>query len=93
MSSKGQTTTDHEEIRRWAEARGGRPMAAHGAGDGESQVIRLAFPNAPNSDPEGLQPISWDEWFRQFDENDLALLIEETTSAGEQSRFNKLVSR
>ena len=93
MSSKGKATTDHDEIRRWAEARGGRPMAVRGTEDGDSRMIRLAFPDAPDSNTEDLDPISWDEWFRQFEENDLALLIEERTSEGKQSNFNKLVSR
>lgn len=36
---------------------------------------------------------SWDEWFRSFDENDLAFLYQEETKDGAGSRFSKLVSR
>ncbi|HLT45906.1 MAG TPA: hypothetical protein VK002_01645 [Rubricoccaceae bacterium] len=93
MSSKGKATTDHDEIRRWAEVRSGRPMAVRAIPGGDTRVIRLAFPDLPHADAEGLDPISWDEWFRQFEADDLALLIEETTSDGRRSTFNKLVSR
>jgi hypothetical protein len=86
------TTTDHEEIRRWAEERGAWPAevetTARGGGTG---IIRLDFPGFSG---EGkLQRISWDEWFQKFDENGLALLVQEKTAAGQKSNFNKLVSR
>src|SRR5690606_7480072 len=93
MTTKGKTTTDHDEIRRWAEARGGRPMAVRDEGEEGREPIRLAFPGASAEDAEGLAPVSWGGWFERFDRHGLALLIEETTSMGQQSRFNKLVSR
>ena len=43
-------TTDHDEIREWAEARGGRPAAVrktHGKDD--PGIIRIEFPDAPNA--------------------------------------------
>lgn len=91
--SKGsRTTTDHDEIRQWAEARGAKPACVRGTGgQGDAGMIRLDFPGY--SGAESLQPIGWDEWFRQFDENDLALLYQETTAGGEPSNFSKLVSR
>lgn len=91
--SAAKSTTDHEEIRRWAEERGGKPAVVrrtHGDGGG---VIRLAFPNAPQSEDEALEEISWDEWFRQFDDSNLALLYQEKTSDGQKSNFNKIVGR
>lgn len=54
-------------------------------------MIRLDFPGY--SGAESLQPISWPQWFRQFDENNLALLVQEKTSRGQTSNFNKLVNR
>ena len=86
------TTTDHDEIRRWAESRGARPACVRGTGGGDDTgMIRLDFPGY--SGAESLQPIDWDQWFQAFDENGLALLYQETTAGGEQSNFNKLVSR
>jgi hypothetical protein len=40
-----------------------------------------------------LQPISWDQWFDKFEQQDLALMVQDTTAGGEKSNFNKLVSR
>lgn len=87
-----QTTTDHEQIRQWAESRGARPACVRGTGGGgDTGMIRLDFPGFSGED--SLQEISWDEWFQQFDENNLALLCQETTKDGQPSNFNKLVSR
>lgn len=82
------STTDHQEIRRWAEKHGGRPAAVrrtHRGGD--VGIIRIMFPKAAQSEHDALEEISWDEFFRQFDESELALLYEE------DSMFNKIVGR
>ena len=90
--ASAQPMTDHEEIRRWAEERGARPACVRGTGgEGDPGMIRLDFPGFSGGD--SLQEISWDEWFRQFDENNLALLVQDTTGRGRKSNFNKLVSR
>jgi hypothetical protein len=92
MASTSQTLTDHEEIRRWAEERGAKPACVKGTGDkGDVGMIRLDFPGY--SGEQSLQEISWDEWFESFDENELALIVQERTAAGEKSNFNKLISR
>lgn len=84
--------TEHEEIRRWAEERGAHPACARGTGGKEdTDMIRLDFPGW--SGPESLQPIEWDQWFRKFDEDNLALLVQEQSRPGEKSNFNKIVSR
>jgi hypothetical protein len=56
-------------------------------------MIRLEFPGAPGARDANLQEISWDDWFKKFDESGLALLYEETTADGQKSNFNKLVKR
>lgn len=85
-------TFDHNEIRRWAEERGAKPACVKGTGGhGDIGMIRLDFPGY--SGEESLQPISWEEWFKKFDERNLALLYQETTADGQKSNFNKLVSR
>ena len=81
-------TTDHDEIRKWAEARGGRPAVVRG-----TEILRLEFPNAPNADDDDLEEISWDQFFEKFDEADLALLHQEKTADGKKSNFNKLIGR
>ena len=84
--------TDHDEIRKWAEERKGKPSCVKGTGGkDDTGMIRLDFPGYSGKD--SLQEISWDEWFQKFDENGLALLVQEKTAAGQKSNFNKLVSR
>ncbi len=39
------------------------------------------------------RPGSWDDWFRKFEGQRLALVYQDQTEGGEQSNFNKLVSR
>ena len=84
--------TDHRRIREWAEARDAQPACVKGTGGkNDTGMIRLDFPGYSGED--SLQAISWDEWFRSFDENKLALLVQEETADGTRSNFNKLVSR
>lgn len=81
-STTSKITTNHDEIRRWAEERKARPAAANAA-------IRLAFPG----DDESLMEISWDKWFERFEHRKLALLYQEETAGGERSSFNEIVTR
>lgn len=84
--------TDHDRIRRWAEARKARPACITGpGGDHGSGRIRLDFPDVVGGD--SLEAIGWDEWFRQFDAHHLALLIQEETPDGQRNNFNTLISR
>jgi hypothetical protein len=90
--STSHALTDHEEIRRWAESRHARPSCVKGTGGGHDVgMIRLNFPGY--SGEESLQDISWDDWFSQFDDNQLALVVQDRTASGEHSNFNKLVRR
>jgi hypothetical protein len=92
-SSSTRTTTDHEAIRRWAEQRGGRPAVVRGTGDGDGDagVLRIDFPGGAGDDE--LEPISWDEWFRKFEEENLAFLYQDRRAGGQDSTFFKLVRR
>jgi hypothetical protein len=91
-SSSTKQTTDHDEIRRWVEAHGGRPARVKGTGDGDDPgVLRIDFPGGAGEDE--LEPISWGDWFRKFDEENLSFLYQEQQSGGEDSTFFKLVRR
>ena len=91
-SAAARPLTDHDEIRQWAEDRGARPSRVSGTGVAEDVgMIRLDFPGY--SGGESLEEISWDEWFDNFDERNLALMVQDETASGEISNFNKLVSR
>lgn len=89
MSKKTQRTTDHETIRKWAEARDGKP-AVISRNEEKTEMLRLNFPGYAE---ENLEEIDWDEWFDIFEENNLALIYQEETKEGESSNFNKLVNR
>jgi hypothetical protein len=92
MASSSKTTTNHNEIRKWAEARDGKPVTVRGTGDGdEPGVLRIDFPGGAGGDR--FEEISWDEWFQKFDENNLAFLYQDKKADGETSTFFKLISR
>jgi hypothetical protein len=81
-------TTDHDTIRRWAEGKGGKPAAVERTPQaGDVGIIRILFPDAPQSEHEAPAEISWDEFFEEFDKRKLALLYET------HSLFSKLVGR
>jgi hypothetical protein len=93
--SEGKTTTDHDEIREWAEERGGVPASVKGTGGGkkgrgdEVGILRLDF--EPRD--EELEEISWEEFFEKFDKEKLAFLYQEETADGKTSRFHKFINR
>ncbi|WFU06495.1 hypothetical protein QA648_25665 (plasmid) [Rhizobium sp. CB3171] len=85
--SASQTTTEHDKIRNWVKARNGRPARVKGAKKGG--ILRIDF----GRPEETLEEISWEEFFRIFDENELAFLYQEKTESGDKSWFTKFVSR
>lgn len=83
-----EVTTDHDAIRNWAERKGGKPAAvARTHQSGDIGIVRIMFPEAPQSEHDALTEISWDEFFDKFEERQLALLYEE------DSMFSKLIGR
>jgi hypothetical protein len=85
VMSSAKRTTDHDEIRTWAESRGGVPAIVKGTGEG---VLRIDFVGPGSDGPDAnLEQVGWDEWFRVFDDRGLELLY---VPEGE-SRFFKLV--
>ena len=88
--SEAEKVTDHKRIKAWAEARGGRPSrVAATAGKGGDGILRFDF----GEKDDALEEISWDEFFKIFDDSKLALLEQEETKSGAKSRFAKFVSR
>ena len=81
-------STDHDEIRKWAEAKGGKPAAVKRTHTGDDVgIIRVMFPDAPNSEHDALVEISWDEFFEEFEKRNLALLHDP------DSMFSKVIGR
>jgi hypothetical protein len=92
-SDTSKTTTDHEEIRRWVDERGGRPARVKGTerGGDDVGILRIDFPGAGGDD--SLEEISWDEFFKEFEDKQLAFVYQDRTADGQISRFNKFVKR
>jgi hypothetical protein len=91
--SDSKTTTDHDTIKQWAEARDGAPATVRGTerGGDDAGILRFDFPGGAGEDE--LEHISWDEFFQKFDESGLALLYQEEKASGEGSTFFKFVKR
>ena len=91
-SSESKVTTNHEEIRRWVEERGGHPARVKDTESKKSQgLLRIDYPGF--SGEGSLEAISWDEFFEGFDDNKLAFLYQDKTKDGKESRFSKLIER
>lgn len=93
MSDRSKTTTDPETIRQWIEERKGRPMIVKGTeskGEGAG-LLRIDFPGYDGGD--GLEEVSWAEFFDTMERKNLALVYQEETPDGAMSRFNTFVSR
>ena len=86
--SDSKTTTDHKQIKKWAEARDARPATVSGTGkNGEAGILRRDF--GPKEDK--FDEISWEEFFEKFDQEKLAFLYQDKTADGRVSRFHKFV--
>jgi len=83
-------TTNHDEIRRWAEQRDGHPATVRGTADRDEDagLLRIKF-----RDDEDLEDIGWNDFFEKFDEEKLAFLYQDKTADGGKSRFFKFVER
>ena len=58
----------------------------------DADILRILF--TEDADRGGLEEVPWDEFFRTFDDRNLAFLYQEATKGGgEPSRFHKFVDR
>ena len=89
--AQGKSTTDHDEIRKWVEERGGRPSRVRSTTgkDDEGGILRIDF-----GEPEAsLEEISWEDFFTIFEDRELAFLYQDEKAKGSKSYFCKLVHR
>ena len=71
-------TTDHAEIRRWADAQRAVPMEIQqNVFDSEPARLHFVF-GRPGVDRKDLKAISWEHFFAVFDLLGLALVYDET---------------
>src|SRR5579872_3012965 len=90
MPDESRYTVDHEEIRRWAERRGGRP-AALGRARGRITGLRVDFPEYRIK--AAFQRITWDRFFDAFETARWGFVYHEKTGAGQLSHFYRFVER
>jgi hypothetical protein len=77
-------------IQHWAEDRKAQPATIEGGNESDRpRVLRFDFPGYGG---QSLHAISWDDWFRTFDERDLVFLFQEHQKAGNDSNFFHLDS-
>lgn len=87
-SGESLITTDHEVIKQWAAERDASPATVPGTEHGNRKgVLRFDFPGYGGQD---LEHISWDEWFKTFDERKLNFIYQEHKKDGKQSNFFRL---
>ncbi len=88
MSGKSKTTTDHEEIKRWVEARGGSPAQVKGSGTAKQPgILRIDYPGFSGEDT--LEAVEWEAFFETFENRKLAFVYD----TAKESRFSKLIDR
>ena len=90
--ASSKTTTELEVIQKWAEERDGKPSRVKSTADDEGGgLLRIDFPGYSGKD--SLEEISWDDWYKTFQERNLEFLYQEHTAGGKESRFFKLISK
>lgn len=82
------TTRNHDVIQHWAEERHATPATVPGTEhQGRKGVLRFDFAGYGGGN---LQHISWEEWFKTFDERELNFIYQEHKTDGSQSNFFRL---
>jgi hypothetical protein len=89
--SSARTTTNHEEIRKWVEKRGGHPAVVSATENkgGASGLLRIDYDEPGGNDDDRLHRITWNEFFEIFDRNGIAFLYDPDSD----SRFSKFVQK
>jgi hypothetical protein len=83
-------TRNHQLIRSWAEARQAEPATGEATRSGPATVdvndggagIRFNFPGFG-----AFRPISWDEWFANFDHHECAFVYDNDSTAPVSNRY------
>jgi hypothetical protein len=83
-------TRDHEVIRQWAEKRQAVPATGEATASGPATVdvkdggagVRFNFPGTGS-----YRPISWEEWFGNFDTHDCAFVYDNDATVPASNRY------
>ena len=94
--------TEHETIRNWAAARAGAPAIVDiSPASGTQPMLRIVFGQNAYQDHDqaerpvnagGFDLVEWDDWFKLFDERELALVVAEDMP-GVRDEFHELIRR
>jgi hypothetical protein len=92
MSTTKQTH-DHQTIKDWATKRDAVPAKVKGTGkESDEGVLRIHFPQKSENNDD-FEQIEWDDFFENFEENNLDLIYQDKKADGEISTFHKFVQR
>ena len=80
-------TIDHQVIRSWARRLNARPSTFEG--DEHPWPLLFSF----GSEVTGVQEISWDRFFSEFERADLAFIYRDIGPGGEVDDFHEFVKR
>jgi hypothetical protein len=82
-------TTNHDAIKSWTEERGGKP-AVNSEKSVDSKVLEIDFDKKGS---KSLKQVSWNEFFKDFDEENMAFLYQDKTLEGKNSTYYRLIFR
>lgn len=89
--------TKAEDIRQWAEARGGNPMLMEvPSGTRSRTVLQITFgqdelnsgASQGNDRPGGFELVGWDEWIAALEHENLAVRVSDDPSGGREAEFD-----
>lgn len=90
LSDGTAVTRDHDMIRQWARIRHAEPATGEATRSGPATIdvkdggagVRFNFPGAGR-----FRPITWDEWFENFDRYRLVFVYEEPLTDANNARY------
>ena len=85
MAGETLWTREHETIQTWAEDRHAVPSTVAGSND-EGSLGALGF-DFSGQGGDGLEHITWEQFFKTFEERNLIFVYQETTRTGAGSTF------
>lgn len=91
-------TTNHEEIKSWITTHDGKPDLIQTPGVGNSEEgLRIDFPGKEDeeyfNENTKSEDISWNEFFKRFEEWNLAFMYEEKTRGKNLSNAYRFIKR
>ena len=89
------TTGDHDQIRHWAESRGGVPMIIdHPVARADKIGIRIDFPGESHEVlMSETRPATWDEFFQVFEDQRLLLSFDEDPAVDDPTEWYRFEKR